>query len=109
MSAAGLVEVPAGYLAGSYPGGSIPSRLLSLTVERLRVRMVHLGADSSEIDEARRLVEDPGRMITSPTTCVAQGRRPGAAFETSRAAGSASAGCACSGQDQDRTRPNTPD
>jgi SAM-dependent methyltransferase len=77
LSAAGLVEVHADYIARSCPGGSLPSRLLSLTVERLRERMIHLGADSGEIDEARRLLEEPARMITSPTTCVAQGRRPG--------------------------------
>jgi hypothetical protein len=65
------------YVARCDPGGSLPSRLLSLTIERLRGRMVQLGADSGEIDEARRLVEEPARMITSPTTCVAQGRRPG--------------------------------
>jgi SAM-dependent methyltransferase len=77
LIAAGLVEVHADYIARCYPGGSLPSRLLSLTVERLREPLVRLGADSGEIDEARRLVEDPARMITSPTTCVAQGRRPG--------------------------------
>jgi hypothetical protein len=77
LSAAGLIEVHADYIARSSPGGSLPSRLLSLTVERLRERMVQLGADSGEIDEAQRLLEEPARIITSPTTCVAQGRRPG--------------------------------
>jgi SAM-dependent methyltransferase len=77
LRAAGLVEVQADYIVRSCPGGSLPSRLLSQTVERLRERLVRLGADSAEIDEARRLLEDPTRMITSPITCVAQGRRPG--------------------------------
>jgi SAM-dependent methyltransferase len=77
LSAAGLIELHADYIARSSPGGSLPSRLLSLTVERLRERMVHLGADSGEIDEAQRLLEEPTRIITSPTTCVAHGRRPG--------------------------------
>ncbi len=77
LSAAGLVEVHADSIVRSCPGGSLPSRLLSLTVERMRERMVNLGADSDDIDEARRLLEDPALMITSPTTCVAQGRRPG--------------------------------
>ena len=76
LRAAGLVDVHADYIARCYPGGSLPSRLLSLTVERLRERMVLLGADSDEIDEARRLLEEPANAITSPTSCVARGRRP---------------------------------
>jgi hypothetical protein len=76
LRAAGLVEVHADYIARCDPGGSLISRLLSLTVERLRERMVHLGADSGEIDEARRLLEEPGSAVTSPTTCIAHGRRP---------------------------------
>ena len=77
LRAAGLVDVHADYVARCRPGGSLPSRLLSLTVERLRERMVLLGADSGEIDEARRMLEDPTSMYTSPTSCVARGRRPG--------------------------------
>ena len=42
-----------------------------------RERMVLLGADNGEIDEARRLLEEPASAITSPTTCMARGRRPG--------------------------------
>jgi SAM-dependent methyltransferase len=76
LTAAGLVEVHADFIARSYPGGSLPSRLLSLTLERLREPLIRAGADGAEIDEARRLLEDPNRMITSPTSCVAQGRRP---------------------------------
>jgi SAM-dependent methyltransferase len=77
LLAAGLVDVHADYIGRCYPGGSIISRLLSLTVERLTDRMVLLGADSGEIDEARRLLEEPASTITSPTNCVARGRRPG--------------------------------
>jgi SAM-dependent methyltransferase len=76
LRAAGLVDVHADYIARCYPGGSLPSRLLSLTVERLRERMVLLGADSDEIDEARRQLEEPANAITSPMSCVARGRRP---------------------------------
>ena len=76
LRAAGLVDVHADYIARSHPGGSLASRLLSLTVERLREQMVLLGADSGEVDEARRLFEEPARTITSPTTCLARGRRP---------------------------------
>jgi hypothetical protein len=77
LSAAGLVDVHADYIGRCHPGGSLPSRLLSLTLERLRDRMVQLGAGGDEIDEARRLLDEPARTYTSPTSCVARGRRPG--------------------------------
>lgn len=76
LRAAGLVDVQADYVASSDPGGSVGARLLSLTFERLRERMVAVGADSDEIDTSRRLLEDPGNMFDSPSTCVAHGRRP---------------------------------
>jgi SAM-dependent methyltransferase len=76
LCAAGLVDVHADYIARCYPGGSLPSRLLSLTVERMRDQMVTLGADSGEINETRRLLEDPASTFTPPTTCAARGRRP---------------------------------
>jgi hypothetical protein len=71
-----LASVDADYVTRSCPGGSLIARLLSLTVERLRERMALLGADTGEIDEARRLFEDPACTVTSPTSCVARGRRP---------------------------------
>jgi hypothetical protein len=77
LHAAGLIEVHTDYVTRSYPGGSLPSRLLSLTIERLRERMVALGADPGEIDEARRLLEQPASTITAPMTCMARGRRSG--------------------------------
>jgi SAM-dependent methyltransferase len=77
LFAAGLVDVHVDYVTRCYPGGSLIGRLLSLTVERMRERMVLLGADSSEIDETRRLLEEPANTITSPTSCIARGRRPG--------------------------------
>jgi SAM-dependent methyltransferase len=76
LCAAGLVDIHADYIGRCYPGGSLLSRLLSLTLVRLREQMVRLGADRREIDEARRLLEEPGSTITSPMTCVARGRRP---------------------------------
>ncbi len=77
LRAAGLVDVHADYVTRCYPGGSLPSRLLSLTLERLREQMVLLGANNGEIDEARHLLEEPASTITSPTTCVARGQRAG--------------------------------
>jgi SAM-dependent methyltransferase len=76
VSAAGLVDVHADYIGRCYPGGSLPACLLSLTLERLRAQMVLLGTDNDEIDEARRLLEDPANTYTPPTSCVARGRRP---------------------------------
>lgn len=76
LRAAGLIEVHADHISRSAPGGSLASRLISLTIERLRERIVLMGGDPGEIDEARRLLEDPGNTVTSPTSCVARGRRP---------------------------------
>jgi SAM-dependent methyltransferase len=75
LRAAGLVDVQADYVASSTRGGSLIARMLSLTLERLRERMVALGAIDAEIDEARRLLEDPTSTISSPTVCVARARR----------------------------------
>jgi SAM-dependent methyltransferase len=74
--AARVIDLHVDYISRVAPGGSLNSRLLSLTIERLREPMIHIGADSGEIDEARRLLEDPASTIASPTTCVAHGRRP---------------------------------
>jgi hypothetical protein len=76
LRAAGLVEVHADYVASRDPGGSVTPRLLSLTFERLRQRMVTLGADDHDINEARALLEDPANTIYAPTTCFAHARRP---------------------------------
>ncbi len=75
LRAAGLVEVEADYYADCERGGSLHPRLLSMTIERLRERMLVLGADSEEIDEAQRLLEDPANTITGPTRCVTRARR----------------------------------
>ncbi len=77
LRGAGLVEVHTDYITRCDPGGSLLSRLLSLTLERLRQQILLMGAHGGEIDEARRLLDDPASTITSPTTCVARGRRPG--------------------------------
>jgi SAM-dependent methyltransferase len=76
MRAIGLADVHGEYVAGCEPGGSVPARLLSLTLERLRDRLIAFGAESEEIDEARRALEDPSSEFRSPTRCVARGRRP---------------------------------
>ncbi len=75
LQALGLVDVHAECVTGRGPGGTLHPRLLSLSLERLRERMVALGADSEEIDEARRLLGDPANMITGPMRCAARARR----------------------------------
>lgn len=76
LRAAGLIDVHADHIARSYPGGSLPARLLTLTVERMREDMIRLGADTGEVDEAQRLLQDPAVTLASPMSCVARGRRP---------------------------------
>jgi SAM-dependent methyltransferase len=76
MSAIGLTDVHAEYVSGIERGGSVRARLLSLTLERMRHRLIAFGAESEEIDEARRILEDPSSELSGPTTCVARGRRP---------------------------------
>ena len=76
LCAAGLVDVQADSNVRCSAGGSVEARLLSLTLERLRERMVERGGDSAEIDEAQRLLAEPDIAITSPTHCLAHGQRP---------------------------------
>jgi SAM-dependent methyltransferase len=73
--AAGLVDVRSEQVARRSVGGSLHPRLLSLSLERLRERMVALGASPTEIDEARTLLENPATTVSSPTICLASGRR----------------------------------
>lgn len=77
LRAVGLVDVHAGYVAVSGPGGSARARLFSLTLERVRDRLIRFGATSEEIDEARRALEDPASTYSSPMACVAHARRAG--------------------------------
>jgi SAM-dependent methyltransferase len=76
LRAAGLVDVHADLIAGCGCGGSLRARLLALTFERLRERLVALGADNLEIDEAQRLLRDPAISFRAQTTYVAHARRP---------------------------------
>jgi hypothetical protein len=76
LRAAGLVDVQAEYETSQEPGGSLAPRLLSLTFERLRQRMVTLGADNDDINDARALLEDRANTLSSLTTCYARARRP---------------------------------
>jgi hypothetical protein len=57
-------------------GGSVQTDLFSLTLERLRARMVAVGAADEDIDEARKLLADPSTRFTAPTKVVVSARRP---------------------------------
>ena len=58
-------------------GGSPIARLMSLTLESLRDRIIDAGLlSSSAIDDARRLLADPEFWDLGPTWMAAWGRRP---------------------------------
>jgi hypothetical protein len=76
MRAVGLVDVRGAYLAHCEPGGTVRARLVSLTLERLRDRLIAFGARDEDVSQARGQLEDPASTFNSPTTCVARGRRP---------------------------------
>ena len=75
LRAIGLTEVQAEHVGSRGPGGSTRARLLSLTLERVRERLIAFGAAGEEIDEARLALENPSNTFSSPMTCVARGRR----------------------------------
>jgi SAM-dependent methyltransferase len=56
-------------------GGSLSAAVVSLTIERVRERMLGLGAGDDDIDEARRLLEDPESNFRGPTICTARARK----------------------------------
>jgi SAM-dependent methyltransferase len=75
LAAVGLVDVHVERVSSRGPGGSMILQLLSLTVERVRDQMTELGASSGQIDEVRRLLEDPANTVDSQTTYLARARR----------------------------------
>lgn len=75
LAAVGLVDIHVERVSSRGPGGSPILQLLSLTIERVRDQMIALGASSSQIDEARRLLEDAASTVDSQTTYLARARR----------------------------------
>jgi SAM-dependent methyltransferase len=75
LHALGLEAVDAEFVRSCGPGGSVAARLLGLTLERLRARMLADGASEQDVDGARRLLEDPAVRFQSQTTVLASGRR----------------------------------
>jgi SAM-dependent methyltransferase len=76
LEAVGLEGVEAEQVVHRHPGGSQHARLLVLTLERLRPRLVAFGATDADVDEAQRLLEDPAARFRTPTAVLAHGRRP---------------------------------
>jgi ubiquinone/menaquinone biosynthesis C-methylase UbiE len=52
------------------------ARLTGLLLERLRTKMHEQGVTDADVDEARRLLEDPATRFRSPVTTLARARRP---------------------------------
>lgn len=75
LEAADLTEVHAESLGHRIPGGSPWGRLFAATLERLRERLRSFGAADADIDEAQRLLGDPGAKFAHTTTWLAWGRR----------------------------------
>jgi SAM-dependent methyltransferase len=75
LHALGLTDVQVQSIGACEPGGTLPARLLSLTLERLRERMLSLGAAADDIDEARRILEHHASAFHTPVTYVARARR----------------------------------
>jgi SAM-dependent methyltransferase len=70
-----LSGVEAEYVFTRGCGGSLSASVLSLTLEAVRDRMVAFGASDEDIDEARRLLEEPESDFRGPTLCTAHARR----------------------------------
>ena len=75
LEALELEEIEAEYLVSEGHAGE-QARLVGLTLERLRTRMVEFGALDEDVDDARRLLEDPAVRFRSPTSILARARRP---------------------------------
>jgi SAM-dependent methyltransferase len=56
-------------------GGSAFARLFAGSLERLRARMLDLGAADQDIVETQRLLHDPGILYTAPVVTTAWARR----------------------------------
>jgi SAM-dependent methyltransferase len=70
-----LTGVEAEYTSTRGCGGSLPASVVSLTLEGVRERMLAFGASDEDIDEARRLLEDPASDFRGPTICAARAQK----------------------------------
>jgi SAM-dependent methyltransferase len=75
LRALGLTGVEAEYTCTRGCGGSLSAIVISLTLEGVRERMLAFGASDEDIDEARRLLEDPESMFRGPTICAARAQK----------------------------------
>ncbi len=75
LQAHGLQDVQAEEFRTFVRGGSAGATALSLTIERLRERMLEVGLTAAEVDRARDLCLDPAVGVFSPSIWTAWGRR----------------------------------
>jgi ubiquinone/menaquinone biosynthesis C-methylase UbiE len=75
LEALELDDIEAEYLVSEGFAGE-RARLIGLTLERLRTRMLERGATDEDVDDAKRLLENPTTRFRSPVTTLARARRP---------------------------------
>lgn len=75
LQALELADIQGEYIIRNERGGSASARLFAHTLERLRERMLSLGADLDDLDETHRLLRNPNVGFRSPSTSTGWGRR----------------------------------
>jgi SAM-dependent methyltransferase len=76
LEAIELDEIRTESVTRRVPGGSAWSRLFAATLQRLRERLLAVGADEADLEESQRLLADPSAAFVHATTWLAWGRRP---------------------------------
>jgi hypothetical protein len=76
LEALELADVRVEHIVVSGQGGSTEARALALTFERVRDRMLALGAAAGDIDESVALLNDESVRVQTPTHAVATARKP---------------------------------
>lgn len=76
LEALDLVDLEGDVITRRVRGGSVFARLFADTLERLRERMVALGAADEDLVAVQRLLRDPGVTFHAPAVTTAWGRLP---------------------------------
>jgi SAM-dependent methyltransferase len=77
LEALGVAQLHADTIVHHTPGGSVPPLLFAGTLERMRARMLSLGARAEDLAVAQTLLADAGTTYRGPTITVAWARPPG--------------------------------
>jgi 2-polyprenyl-3-methyl-5-hydroxy-6-metoxy-1,4-benzoquinol methylase len=75
LQAVGLADVEGEYVIRDNRGGSPSASLFAHTLERLRERMLSLGATVDDLEETHRLLADSDVSFRGPSTSFGWGRR----------------------------------